>query len=240
MTHPPPQTREDFLRCKIDFNIYSIVVFHRSPPNACSTNIPSLYLLTTDAANLTFDTNTAHKKLRLSDEDRKVTASNMCVDYPEHKDRFDSRAQILCSEALRGSPQYWEVEYDSGYWVCIAVSYKGIGRKGKRGPLFGRNRRSWGLRCDVLSFNYWHNNKETLVKKNTSRCCKIGVYLDHSAGILAFYDVLDNMSLIYMAQTVFSEPVYPGFGLAGYGSYVRLCDLMKSETVTSPFSGFCV
>ncbi|XP_056599026.1 tripartite motif-containing protein 16 [Triplophysa dalaica] len=173
------------------------------------------------AAKLTFDTNTAHTSLHLSDEDRKVTASHLIADYPEHKERFDSRAQILCNEALRGSPQYWEVEYGGGCWVCIAVSYKGICRKGKRGPLFGRNSCSWGLRCNALSVKFWHDNKETNVEE-WSRCYRIGVYLDHSAGILAFYNVLDNMSLIYKTQTVFSEPVYPGFGLAGKGANMRL------------------
>ncbi|KAF4089622.1 hypothetical protein AMELA_G00068780 [Ameiurus melas] len=33
-----------------------------------------------------------------------------------------------------------------------------------------------------------------------------------------------NLSLIYKAQTLFTEPVYAGFGLVGTGSHVRLCD----------------
>ncbi len=62
--------------------------------------------------------------------------------------------------------------------------------------------------------------------------------MDYRAGILAFYNVSDNMSLIYKHQTVFKEPVYPGFGLAGQGSYIRLCDPVKNETkpsLSSPF-----
>lgn len=156
-----------------------------------------------------------------------MTASHLTVDYPEHNERFDSRAQILCNEALSGGPRYWEVEYDEKVWVCIAVSYKKVCRKGKWGPLFGKNPYSWGLRCDGLSFNFWHNKKKIYVKE-VLYCNRIGVYLDHSAGILAFYKVSDSMSLIYKVKTVFTEALYPGFGLAGNSSYVKLCDLMKN------------
>ncbi|XP_051555124.1 tripartite motif-containing protein 16 isoform X1 [Myxocyprinus asiaticus] len=183
------------------------------------------------ASKLTFNTNTAHESLCLSKGDSQVTATHLLQDYPDHSKRFDCRAQILCNEALRGSPQYWEVEFGGGCWVCIAVSYQRICRKGKRGPLFGRNPYSWGLRCKWASFEFWHNNKQTEVKYQT-HCSTIGVYLDHSAGILAFYNASD-MSLIYKTQMLFTEPVYPGFGLAGSGSYVRLCNQAEKVSDTS-------
>ncbi|XP_026054814.1 tripartite motif-containing protein 16-like [Carassius auratus] len=142
------------------------------------------------ASKLTFNTNSANESLILRNENREVIATHLLQDYPEHTQRFNCRAQILCNEILRGSPKYWEVEIGGGTWVCIAVSYQGIRRKGKQRTLFGRNAQSWGLRCERVRV----------------------------------YRVSDNMSLIYKHQTVFKEPVYPGFGLAGKGSYVRLCD----------------
>ncbi|XP_066538216.1 tripartite motif-containing protein 16-like [Hoplias malabaricus] len=186
------------------------------------------------ASELTLNLNTAHVTLRLSEENRKVTAVPLMEDYTEHPDRFDSRVQILCNEALEGSPQYWEVKYGGECWVCVAVSYSKIQRKGKWGPLFGRNRDSWGLRCHSNSFSFWHNNKCTPVK-HKHPCSRIGVYLDHRAGLLAFYNVSDNMSLIHEVQTSFCEPVYAGFGLAGKGTWIKLCDkhqgdLNKEET----------
>ncbi|CAM4589692.1 unnamed protein product [Leuciscus chuanchicus] len=189
------------------------------------------------ASKLTFNTNTAHESLVLRKDDREVIASNLIQDYPEQAQRFNSRAQILCNERLRGSPKYWEVEFGGGTWVCIAVSYQGIRRKGKQRTLFGRNSHSWGIRCYGSWIEFWQDNKK-IFSKIKSRGYKIGVYLDYRAGILAFYDVSDNMSLIYKHQTVFREPVYPGFGLAGKGSYVRLCDPVKNETkmpLSSPF-----
>ncbi|KAI2667765.1 Tripartite motif-containing protein 16 [Labeo rohita] len=84
-----------------------------------------------DASKLTFNTNSAHESLILRNENKEVKASHLLQDYPEHTQRFDCRAQILCNEGLRGSPKYWEVEIGGGTWICIAVSYQGIRRKGK-------------------------------------------------------------------------------------------------------------
>ncbi|KAI4901123.1 hypothetical protein NFI96_023725 [Prochilodus magdalenae] len=176
------------------------------------------------ASKLTLNLNTAHWTLRLSKENREVTAMPRMEAYVDHPDRFDFRAQILCNEGLQGSPRYWEVEYSGGSWACIAVSYLGIQRKGKRGPLFGRNRYSWALRCYVSSYSFWHNNQSSSVPYSR-RCSRMGVYLDHGAGVLAFYNVSDNMSLIHRVRTKFTEPVYAGFGLAGKGTRIKLCNL---------------
>ncbi|XP_022533389.2 tripartite motif-containing protein 16-like [Astyanax mexicanus] len=193
------------------------------------------------ACKLTLNLNTAHVSLRLSKENKEVTAVVEAENYLDHPDRFDCRAQILCNEGLQGkSPQYWEVEFGGRHWVCIAVSYIGIRRKGKNGPLFGRNQDSWGLRCCATSYHFWHKNKSVTVDYEQP-CSKIGVYLDHEAGVLAFYNVVDSMSLIYKVQTKFTEPVHAGFGLAGKGTHVKLCnvnedDVIEEKTLFSYFS----
>ncbi|XP_027004435.1 tripartite motif-containing protein 16 isoform X2 [Tachysurus fulvidraco] len=188
-------------------------------------------VLLQNASELTLNPDTAHFSLRLSKENREVTAVNQAQDYSSHPDRFVCRAQILCDQLLQGTPQYWEVEFRVSNWVCIAVSYKGIYRKQKRGGLFGRNSCSWGLRCYYTSFEFWHDNKCINVKHN-KRCTRIGVYLDHGIGVLEFYNVSDDMSLIYKAHTNFTEPVYAGFGLGGKGSHIMLCDLEKEKAMS--------
>ncbi|XP_060729368.1 tripartite motif-containing protein 16 [Tachysurus vachellii] len=188
-------------------------------------------VLLQNASELTLNPDTAHFSLRLSKENREVTAVNQAQDYKSHPDRFVCRAQILCDQHLQGTPQYWEVEFKVSNWVCIAVSYKGIYRKQKQGGLFGRNNCSWGLRCYYTSYEFWHDNKCISVKHN-KRCTRIGVYLDHGIGVLEFYNVSDDMSLIYKAQTNFTEPVYAGFGLGGKGSHIMLCDLQKEKAMS--------
>lgn len=168
-----------------------------------------------------------HKYISLSDKNAVLTAVNMSVDYPNHPDRFDRRVQAMCSERLWGAPRYWEVECGfNGSWVCIAVSYKRISRKGKKAPLFGRCKNSWALRNFGGLYEYWHDNKSTLLQDKSTLGSRIGIYLDHGAGILAFYNVTSIISLILKIQTKFTEPVYAGFGLIGTGSQIRLSDLI--------------
>ncbi len=69
--------------------------------------------------------------------------------------------------------------------MFISVSYKSIGRKRSGDEcLFGRNDQSWSLTCFPSKYSFCHNKIETglPVKPISSR---IGVYVDHSAGMLS-------------------------------------------------------
>ncbi|XP_056310608.1 NACHT, LRR and PYD domains-containing protein 3-like [Danio aesculapii] len=170
---------------------------------------------------LTLDPNTAHTRLILSEENREVKCVLEDQPYPDHPDRFDVYPQVLCRESVCGRC-YWETDWSGDHGVCISVSYKSIRRK-RRGDecLFGRNAQSWSLFYDSSSFSIRHNNRHTdLPVKPLSR--RIGVFVDHSAGTLIFYNIYrDTMSLIHSVQTTFTEPLWPGFGLYP-GSSVKL------------------
>ncbi|XP_030636209.1 stonustoxin subunit beta-like [Chanos chanos] len=81
-----------------------------------------------DAIVLTLEPNTAHNRLLLSEGNRKVTHGED-QSYPDNPERFDYWQQVLCKESLT-EHCYWEAER-SGEGLTIAVTYKGIGRKGE-------------------------------------------------------------------------------------------------------------
>ncbi|KAJ8358139.1 hypothetical protein AAFF_G00030150 [Aldrovandia affinis] len=82
------------------------------------------------SCQLTLDPNTAYRLLRLSEGNREVTCVGQDQSYPDHPERFDSWAQVLCREGLSGR-SYWEAEWSGGGGgFGIAVSYKEISRKG--------------------------------------------------------------------------------------------------------------
>ncbi|XP_072534141.1 tripartite motif-containing protein 16-like [Salminus brasiliensis] len=174
---------------------------------------------------LTLDPDTAHYCLILSNNNRVIRNRGIIFSYSDHPERFDIWRQVLSKESVRGRC-YWEVEWSSedGY-VYIAVSYKGISRKGWANECgFAHNSESWTLACSP-SFSFWHKSIGT--KLSAPPSSRIGVYVDHSAGILSFYNVSttsDTMTLLHTVHTTFTQPLYAGFEVDnGFGT-VRLCD----------------
>uniref|UniRef100_A0A4W6E320 B30.2/SPRY domain-containing protein n=1 Tax=Lates calcarifer TaxID=8187 RepID=A0A4W6E320_LATCA len=171
---------------------------------------------------LTLDTNTAHRKIKLSDNNRKVTHVRDNQPYPDHPDRFDQCPQLLCTNALTGRC-YWEVEKKGD--VLVAVTYRGISRRGDSADCrFGENQHSWSLFCYGDRVSVWHNNRQTLIPRSSSSVSnRVGVYVDCPAGTLSFYRVSsDTLIHIHTFNTTFTEPLYPGFGVCS-GSSVSLC-----------------
>ncbi|XP_058872658.1 tripartite motif-containing protein 16-like [Acipenser ruthenus] len=172
------------------------------------------------SCQLTLDPNTAYRNLYLSEGNRKVTRRRETQRYPDHSERFDSYAQVLCREGLSGTRWYWEIEW-SGGGASIGVTYKGISRKGGDCSCrLGFNDKSWSLRCSDSSYTARHNNNHTAITAPHSP--RIGVYFN--AGTLSFYDVSDTMTLLHRFQTTFTEPLYPGFYIYS-DSPVTICQL---------------
>ncbi|XP_072313181.1 tripartite motif-containing protein 16-like [Eucyclogobius newberryi] len=171
---------------------------------------------------ITLDPNTAKTKLSLSDGNRRATRMREDQSYPDHSDRFSFWGQVLSRESLTGRC-YWEVEW-SGKWVYIAVSYRDIQRKGGSGECgFGNNDKSWALVCQKNSLSFMFNSVRSQVSGSFSS--RIGVYLDHSAGVLAFYNVSEStMSLIHRVQTTFTHSLYAGVRI-GTGSTAHFLKL---------------
>ncbi|XP_072307857.1 NLR family CARD domain-containing protein 3-like [Eucyclogobius newberryi] len=167
----------------------------------------------------TLDPNTANPQLHLSD--RTVSRSSTGFAYPLHRDRFDYWPQVLCCNALSGRC-YWEVEWmaewpgEKNRGVEIAVSYRGISRKGNSDECgFGFNNQSWSL---MVCYGYYclrHNGNESRVGTfASSPVGRVAVYVDCPAGALSFYRVSeDKLIHIHTVNTTFTGPLFAGFGV---------------------------
>uniref|UniRef100_A0A3Q3FHB0 RING-type domain-containing protein n=1 Tax=Kryptolebias marmoratus TaxID=37003 RepID=A0A3Q3FHB0_KRYMA len=89
---------------------------------------------------VTLDPNTAHRKLMLSEGNRKATRSKKTI-HSKHPDRFTDWLQALSRESFTGCC-YWEVRWRGR--VSVAVAYRSIGRAGEESD-FGNNKESWAL-----------------------------------------------------------------------------------------------
>ncbi|XP_038575280.1 tripartite motif-containing protein 16-like [Micropterus salmoides] len=172
---------------------------------------------------ITLDPNTAHTYLLLSKGNRKATIITQEQSYSSDRGRFAHWCQVLSRESLTGRC-YWEVKWrEEG--VYVAVAYKNISRDGRSIECrFGNNDKSWALRYDKNGDKFWYNNVQTPV--SGPRSSRVGVYLDHSAGILSFYSVSETMTLLHRVQTTFTQPLYAGLSFPyTCGNTAEFCKL---------------
>ncbi|XP_038123640.1 NLR family CARD domain-containing protein 3-like [Cyprinodon tularosa] len=168
------------------------------------------------SCQLTIDTNTVNKHLKLSEDNRKVTRVWEACMYPDHPDRFDVSPQLLCETPLTGRC-YWEVELRGD--VSLGVAGKRIGRKGNdESCVFGENDLSWCLNCSEEGYSVCSNDIVTPLSYCSNSCLmsdKVGVYVDYPAGTLSFYRVSSDSPIhIYTFSTTFTEPLFAGFRLS--------------------------
>ncbi|XP_072229865.1 tripartite motif-containing protein 16-like [Leuresthes tenuis] len=174
------------------------------------------------SCEITLDPNTAHTELLLSERNRKVTRMSQHQSYSDHPDRFTDWPQILSRQSLTGRC-YWEVEWGGGgKAVRVAVAYKNISRAGDGDECgFGCNDKSWALECSQIRYKFMYNSIKTSISGPV--ISRVGVYLDHRAGILSFYSVSETMTLLHRVQTTFTQPLYAGIRFYYPGSTAELC-----------------
>ncbi|XP_041847654.1 tripartite motif-containing protein 16-like [Melanotaenia boesemani] len=170
------------------------------------------------SCEITLDPNTAHTQLLLSEGNKKVTRMDQHQSYSSHPDRFTRYYQVLSRESLTGRC-YWEVEMRGQ--VSVAVAYKTISRGGVEFG-FGNDDKSWALYFCENTYNFRYNSIITSI--SGPRSSRVGVYLDHRAGILSFYSVSETRTLLHRVQTTFTQPLYAGLWIDS-GSSAELCEV---------------
>ncbi|XP_047243838.1 NLR family CARD domain-containing protein 3-like isoform X2 [Girardinichthys multiradiatus] len=187
------------------------------------------------AYELTLDPNTAHTKLKVSDDLKEARRVKEDQPYLDHPDRFDYNCHLLCQQGLTGRC-YWEVNWEG--MVHIAMTYKRIQRKGNSIHCkLGGLKQSWSLICGSDGYFIRDDNKEAPVSCPSSFPSsslswqslvsnRVAVYVDSPAGILSFYRVSsDTLTHLHTIKTTFMEPLYPAFGFRKSNSSVSLCSL---------------
>ncbi|KAL0598399.1 Tripartite motif-containing protein 16 [Plecturocebus cupreus] len=186
------------------------------------------------AHNITFDPDTAHRYLRLQEDNRKVTNTTPWEHpYPDLPSRFLHWRQVLSQQSLYLHRYYFEVEI-LGAGTFVGLTCKGIDRKGEeRNSCISGNNFSWSLQWNGKEFTAWHSDMETPLKSGPFR--RLGVYVDFPGGILSFYGVeYDAMTLVHKFACKFSEPVYAAFWLSKKENTIRIVDLGEEPEKPAP------
>lgn len=160
---------------------------------------------------LTLDPNTAHRRLGISEGNTKATLQGAAQPYPDTPERFDGWTQVMCQGPMYAQRCYWEVEW-RGRGSSIGVAYGAMSRKGSDAMSgLGYNARSWTLELSDTCCAALHDNQKRDIPVTYSP--RLGIYLDLSSGMLAFYSVADTMTHLHTFHANFTQPLYAVFGV---------------------------
>lgn len=158
-------------------------------------------------SEVTFDLETAHPNLVLSEDLKTVTFSATKQPYPALPQRFSSFLQVLSSQSFYGGEHCWEVEVEGSPWI-IGVCYSGkLGRSGLPSALES-SRSSWCL--------MWYDNLlrafeqgHAVPLKKTSSHQRLEIRLSFKTYRLSFYSISPHTGKthVYTFKANLTEPV---------------------------------
>ncbi|KAI8520323.1 hypothetical protein Bbelb_000770 [Branchiostoma belcheri] len=169
--------------------------------------------LTTKPFVFALDPNTAHRQLRLSE-------NNSCATYepgsdallPDLPSRFvDQKFSVLGDTGVTSGRHYWQVVVDDN-WCTIGVAHRWT----PRDQHVGSTLQSWALcicnRDDIGVVLHGPTGASF-----TLGCVfrTIGVLLDHDAGTVTLSDAETGRLIHVFKDGLFTEPVYPAFSVSG-------------------------
>lgn len=163
---------------------------------------------TLNPSEVTFDPETAHPNLVLSEDLKTVTFSAAKQPYPSSPLRFTSFLQVLSTQSFYEGDHCWEVELEGSPWI-IGVCYSGkLARSGVPSALES-SRSSWCLMWfDNLLTAFEQSHSVPLKRTTVSR--RLEIRLSFKTHRLSFYNVspTSGKTHVYTFKANLTEPVH--------------------------------
>ncbi|XP_041093002.1 E3 ubiquitin-protein ligase TRIM39-like [Polyodon spathula] len=159
--------------------------------------------------DVTLDPDTAHPRLTLSAEGKRVRRGATRQDLPDNPERFDSCRCVLGREGFTSGRRYWQVQVGGNTVWRLGVSRESAPRKGRFSmtPQKGY----WAVRWSGGEFTARTAPRTPLPLSLKPQ--KLGVYLDYEEGQLSFYNVESRSHIYTFTDMEFNprEKLYPLF-----------------------------
>ena len=162
--------------------------------------------LLTDGRVPTIDGDTAYDHFVFHSDKRTVKYHRRRQNIQECSKRFTVQEQVLAVDKFSSGRHYWEVDIFSS-WCRVGVAYSFVDGRSK----FGDNCDSWCVEIRNTQYSALHG-KEFTQLSISSRCQRVGLYLDYEDGRLECY-IAETMTLLYTFKARFHAPLYPALGL---------------------------
>ncbi|XP_061624299.1 E3 ubiquitin-protein ligase TRIM39-like [Phyllopteryx taeniolatus] len=161
---------------------------------------------------LTFNVCTAHPNLQLSTDLHTAKYSGSKQTYADHKERFTSAPQVMCTQGFSSGEHVWAVEVGPDSMWSLGVCYKSIPRRGDHSRL-GHNPVSWRLQWKSGKLTVCKASSNVVLREMSKQPLKIEVALDYEGGTLMFHSINGQREHLYTIKTEFKEMVYPAFSI---------------------------
>ncbi|XP_077180828.1 vespryn-like isoform X2 [Paroedura picta] len=165
-----------------------------------SKQVPAAFLRKNYRTKVTFDPNTAYRRLVVSEKRTYVKSRGRSKAVLENPQRFSRTPAVLGLPGFTSGKHYWEVEYGDQREWAVGVALESVDRKGNLGlsPKEG----------------IWQEGRWWLRALETRSCTHslppgiIGVFLDYEEGTVAFYT---GHKAILKKASFNGEKVFPFF-----------------------------
>ncbi|NXG40285.1 TRI39 ligase, partial [Dromaius novaehollandiae] len=136
--------------------------------------------------DVTLDADTAHPRLEVSEDGKRVTDTGTIRNVPRTEKRFDSHTFLLAKEGYTSGKRYWEVDVGKRRNWDVGIAREPVARKGTL-TLSPKNG-FWVIGL-ADGQEYWARTEPWTRLAVSGKPQKIGIFLDTTAKQLCFYNV---------------------------------------------------
>lgn len=163
---------------------------------------------TINPSEVTFDPETAHPNLVLSEDLKKVTFSTVKQPYPSSPQRFTNFFQVLSTQSFSEGNHRWEVALDGAPWIIGLCYGENLARSGLPSALES-SQNSWCL--------MWFNNLLTAFEQGhgvplmkTTVSCRMEITLSFKTKTLSFSNIspTSGKTHVYTCKANMTQPVH--------------------------------
>ncbi|NWI99096.1 TRI39 ligase, partial [Crypturellus undulatus] len=136
--------------------------------------------------DVTLDADTAHPRLKVSEDGKSVVDTRTIRNVPKTKKRFDSHAFLLAKEGYTSGKYYWEVDVGKRRNWEVGIAREPVTRKG---TLTLSPKKGFWVIALADGQEYWARTEPWTRLVVSGKPARIGIFLDATAKQLSFYNV---------------------------------------------------